>query len=73
MNTHSHAELRESTPSAKNGSEQDYVGFKSQVNSITVEVRFMIDSTSMRLREFITEAQAMDPSFRIMPLEGEGG
>jgi hypothetical protein len=27
----------------------------------------------MRLREFIKEAQLMDPSFRIMPLEGEGG
>jgi hypothetical protein len=27
----------------------------------------------MRLREFIKEAQVMDPSFRIMPLEGDGG
>jgi hypothetical protein len=27
----------------------------------------------MRLREFITEAQSMDPSFRITPLEGGGG
>jgi hypothetical protein len=27
----------------------------------------------MRLQEFIKEALVMDPSFRIMPLEGDGG
>jgi hypothetical protein len=27
----------------------------------------------MVLQEFIKEAQVMDPSFRIMPLEGDGG
>jgi hypothetical protein len=32
-------------PKRKNGSEQDDGGFKAQVNSGTVEVRFMIDST----------------------------
>jgi hypothetical protein len=45
-----------------------------------VEVRFMIDQGKLtsfnfciRLREFISEAQAMDSSFRIMQLEGDGG
>jgi hypothetical protein len=67
-------------PKNKNGSEQDDGGFKAQVNSGTVEVRFMIEKVKrnyfnlcIRLREFIAEAQAMDSSFRIMPLEGEGG
>jgi hypothetical protein len=50
------------------------------VTSGTVEVRFMTDPAKqssfnlcMRLRELIKEAQVMDPSFRIMPLEWEGG
>jgi hypothetical protein len=64
----------------QNGSEQDDGGFKAKVNSGTLEVRFMIEPSKcntfnqcMRLGEFITESQAMDSSFRIMPLEGEGG
>jgi hypothetical protein len=67
-------------PKRKNGSAQDDGGFKAQVNSGTVEVRFVVDqirrnsfNLCMQLREFITEAQAMDSVFRIMPLEGEGG
>jgi hypothetical protein len=67
-------------PRSKNGSEQDDGGFKDQVNSGTVEVRLMIDQAKRNsfnlcilLQEFITEAQAMDSSFRIMPLKGEGG
>jgi hypothetical protein len=32
-------------PKRKNGSEQDDVGFKAQVKSGTLEVRFMTDST----------------------------
>jgi hypothetical protein len=50
------------------------------MTSGTVEVRFMTDpekgslfNLCMRLREFIKEVQVMDPSFRIMPLEGEVG
>jgi hypothetical protein len=46
----------------------------------TVEVRFMTEPAKRssfklctRLREFVKEAQVMDPSFRIIPLEGEGG
>jgi hypothetical protein len=59
-------------PSAKrkSGSEQDDGGFKAQVNSGKLEVRFMIYPTKrksfnlcMRLREFITEAQSMDSRF----------
>jgi hypothetical protein len=64
----------------KNSSVNDDGGFKSKVTSRTVEVRFVTDPVKrssfnlwMRLREFIKEAQVMDPSFRIMPLEGAGG
>jgi hypothetical protein len=64
----------------RNGSDNDNGGFKARVTSGTVEVRFLIYPTKrssfnlcMRLREFITEAQSMDSSFRIMPLEDEGG
>jgi hypothetical protein len=64
----------------KNGSEQDDGGFEAQVHSGILEVRFMIDqgkrtsyNLCIRLREFISEAQAMDSSFRIMQLEGDGG
>jgi hypothetical protein len=67
-------------PSGKNSSEKDGGRFKATVTSGTVEVRFMIDPAKrssfnlcMRLREFVKEAQVMDPIFRIMPLEGEGG
>jgi hypothetical protein len=67
-------------PSEKNSSENDQGGFKATVTSGTVEVRFMTDPAKKRsfnlcmlLREFIKEAQVMDPIFQIMPLEGEGG
>jgi hypothetical protein len=39
---HTSGSMREH-PKRKNGSEQDDGGFKAQVNSGTVEVRFMID------------------------------
>jgi hypothetical protein len=62
--------IERDNPKRKNGSEHDDGGFKVQVNIGTVEVRFIIESTKrnsfnlcMRLREFITEAQAMDSSF----------
>jgi hypothetical protein len=67
-------------PSGKNSSGNDEGGFKATLTSDTVEVRFMTDPAKrssfnicMRLREFIKEAQVIDPSFRIMPLEWEGG
>jgi hypothetical protein len=44
MNTDSQAELRKH-PKRKNGNEQNDWGFKSQVNSGTVEVRFVINLT----------------------------
>jgi hypothetical protein len=66
--------------SRKNSSENDHGGFKGTLTSGTVEVMFMTDPAKrssfnlcMRLRYFIKEAQVMYPSFRIMPLEGEGG
>jgi hypothetical protein len=50
------------------------------MNRWTVEVHFMIDANRrrdfnlcMRLREFIVEARAMDPTFSILPLGGNGG
>jgi hypothetical protein len=64
-------------PSGKNSSENDDGGFKARVTSDNVEIRFMTDPAKrssfnlcIRLREFIKEAQVMEPSFRIMPLEG---
>jgi hypothetical protein len=64
----------------KNGSDQDDGGFRAKVHSGNVEVRFMIDqgkrisfNLCLRLREFITEAQTMDTSFRIIQLEGDEG
>jgi hypothetical protein len=64
----------------KNSSENDDGGFKATVTSGTVEVSFMTDPAKrssfnlcIRLREFIKEAQVLDPSFRTMPLEGEDG
>jgi hypothetical protein len=67
-------------PKGKHISENDDDGFKATVTSGTVEGRFMTEPAKrssfnlcMQLREFIKEARLMDPSFRIMPLEGEGG
>jgi hypothetical protein len=67
-------------PRGKNSSENDGDGFKATVTSGTVEFRFMTEPAKgsssnlcIRLREFIKEAQMMDVSFRVMPLEGEGG
>jgi hypothetical protein len=80
---HKHGATNESLgggPKHKHSSENDDGGFKATVTSSTVEVRFMTEPAKqisfnlcMRLREFIKEAQVMDPSFCIMPLEGEGG
>jgi hypothetical protein len=59
----------------KNSSDNDDGGFKANVTRGTVEFRFMTDPSKrssfnlcMRLREYIKEAQVMDPSFHIMPL-----
>jgi hypothetical protein len=67
-------------PSRKNSSENCEGGFKATLTSGTVEVSFVTDPVKrssfnlcIRLREFIKESQVMDPSFRIMPLEREGG
>jgi hypothetical protein len=55
-------------------------GVRSSTNSGTIEVRFMIDvnrrrdfNLCMRLREFITQARVMDPTFSILPLGENGG
>jgi hypothetical protein len=62
---------------ADNGDRNAGGGVKSSTNSGTIEVRFMIDinrrrdfNLCMRLREFIVEARAMDPTFSILPLGG---
>jgi hypothetical protein len=67
-------------PRGKNSSVNNDGGFKATVTSCTVEVKFTTESATrssfnlcMRLRELSKEAQVMDPSFRIMPLEGKGG
>jgi hypothetical protein len=80
---HEHGSTNESSeggPRRKNSSENSDGCLKATLTSGTVEVRFMTEPAKrssfnlcMRLRELIKEAQVMDPSFHIMPLEGEGG
>jgi hypothetical protein len=80
---HEHRETNKSSGGAgkrHNGSDKYDSGFKAKVMRSTVEVRFMTDPAKrssfnlcMRLQEFIKEAQAMDSSLQIIPLEGEGG
>jgi hypothetical protein len=60
--------------------DMDTGGLNAKVNSGTIVVRFMIDpkrhrefNLCLRLREFIMEARSMDVTFRILPLDEDGG